>query len=106
MSTLKILFILILVFCVGGTSFALRASRPPILTAPITEDQISQLNRHLENMWNVQSGRFESDVTTIPKTNAKDGELWFIETGTTTRIQIKSNNTVFTFTPDNYGIAQ
>ena len=74
----------------------LRVNRPYTLSYPITEEQVSQLNRYLEDIWNIQNGRFELDVVTTPKNNARNGEVWMIQTGATVRLQWKGNGTIFT----------
>ena len=102
MSYRNVVAMIVLFLFFACAAQALRVTRPPLMKFPLEEDQISQLNRFNEEMWNMQYGRFEFEVTDTPKTNAKDGEMWFLETGVITRIQIKANDTIFTFTPDGY----
>ena len=97
------LVLLIFVFFVKiGVVDAFRIPRPPVFSLPLNQDQINQLNDTLENMWNLQNGEFNFDVVTAIKTGANNGDLWLLQTGNTTRIQYKWNNTIFTVTPDGY----
>lgn len=97
----KFLIAIGIVLC-ATTAFALRVSRPLVLSHPITAEQVSQLNRFLEDVWNIQKGLFEFDVVTTSKANAKNGEIWFLQTGDVVRIQYKGAGHVFTITPDGY----
>jgi len=92
---LVILFILLFT----GTALALRIPRPLILKHPITPDQVSQLNKFLEDVWNMQYGRFEVDVVTTEKANANDGELWILNDSGTYKLQFKAGGSVHTITP-------
>ena len=98
----KLLITLIFLMLITSVAQALRVSRPLVLNHPLTVEQVSQLNRFLEDIWNVQKGLFEFDIVTTTKTNAKNGEIWMLQTGTTVRIQYKANGTIFTITPDGY----
>lgn len=80
----------------------LRIARPPTLSYPIKADEVAQLNKYLEDLWNMQSGRYEMDVVTSAKTAAKNGEVYLIQTGSTVYMQYRANNTIFTITPDGY----
>jgi len=93
-----ILILFFISFC--STVYALRIARPLVLSYPITQEQVSQLNRYLEDVWNMQSGRYEMDTVTSTKTNSRNGEMWMIKTGPTIRIQYKSGDHIFTITPD------
>lgn len=89
-----IITVLILLACVEA--FALRVNRPIKLKYPITEEQVSQLNAYLEEIWLMQNGRFEFDVVTSPKTNSRNGEIWLIQTGLNVRLQWKGNDIIWT----------
>lgn len=96
-------FLIILCFLlIVSNGYALRASRPFILKYPLDQEQISQLNKYMEEIWFMQNGRSEFDIGTSQKTMARNGELWFIDTGGVIRIQIKGSDQIFTFTPDGY----
>ena len=56
--------------------YALRVSKPLTLTYPITAEQVSQLNKYLEEIWLIQNGRQELDVVSSSKTSPKNGEIW------------------------------
>lgn len=73
-------------------SYALRVSKPLTLTYPITAEQVSQLNKYLEEIWLIQNGRFEIDVTSS-KANAKNGEFWI--NSSNNKLEWKSNGTVY-----------
>jgi hypothetical protein len=90
----KIILIILALLLIGTSAFALRASRPLVLTFPLTVDQISQLNRYLEDIWMVQQGRFELDVVTTTKTNAKNGEIWILKSGSNYTLQVKAGGSV------------
>lgn len=98
----KTIIIVLVVLCITTGALALRANRPPILTYPLEEDQISDLNRFMENIWNMQYGRFELDVVTTTKTKANNGEVWIIYTGPVGYIQFKANDHIYTITPDGW----
>lgn len=92
-------FIFFIVLFIATTSHALRVSRPPTLVFPIEEDQVSQINKFNEDMWLMQYGRFELDTSVDSKTDAKNGEFWAINTGVNVLIQLKADDTVYSFTP-------
>ena len=74
----KIIIIIGILLC-ASTVIAYRTNKPIKLRYPITEEQISQLNNFLEEIWLMQNGRFELDVTAT-KTGAKTGEIWINST--------------------------
>lgn len=76
--------------------WALRINRPPSLSYPITQDEVSNLNRFLEDSYNIQQGRYEMDVVTSPKSSAKNGEVWIVWSSPTARIQFKAQNMIWT----------
>lgn len=86
----------ILLIFVSTSAYALRIQRPPVLSHPITEEQVAELNKFLDNIWNIQNGRFELDVVTAPKTGARNGEVWLIQTGANVRIQWKAQGIIYT----------
>jgi len=86
----------VLIILLATNAFGLRASKPIALKYPITEEQITQLNDFLQDIWYMQNGRAELDVVTSPKTNANNGEVWMIMTGGNVRLQFKANNQVYT----------
>lgn len=90
---------ILLIISLGTTAWALRINRPPSLSYPITQDEVSQLNRYLEDLFNIQNGRFELDVVTTSKSAAKNGEVWIIDSGATVSIQYKAKGNVYTITP-------
>lgn len=93
---------IIILFCIiltGVNVWALRINRPPSLSYPITQDEISQLNRFLEDSYNIQQGRFEFDVVTTSKSAAKNGEIWIMDSYPTMSIQFKARNNVYTLSP-------
>ena len=91
----KILIIFLILF-IATNAYALRLNTPPTLSTPTTEEETSQLNRFLNDSWLIQNGRFELDVVTTPKTNAKNGEIWIILTGSVAKIQFKANGIIWT----------
>lgn len=81
---------------------ALRVARPAKLKYPLTEEQITDLNNTLEQLFDMQGGRYEADIETSTKSNANEGEIWLIKTGSTVYIQYKGNNRVYTLTPQGF----
>jgi anti-sigma-K factor RskA len=79
--------------------YALRIQRPLVLTYPLTQDQVSQLNKFLEEIWLLQQGRFELDIVTTTKSNAKNGEIWIFNDGGTYKLAFKAGGAVRTITP-------
>lgn len=96
------LLIVLIVLNIATMAYALRASRPLTLTMPLTQDQLTQLNVYLNDIWNMQSGRFELDIVTTSKSGAKNGEIWIKNTGGTYYLEVKAGGAVRTspaFTP-------
>jgi hypothetical protein len=92
--------ILTIAFLLIATSvYALRVTRPISLTHPITKEQVVQLNRNLDDLWNIQNGRFELDIVTTTKTNSRNGEIWIWNDAGTYKLQFKAGDAVRTITP-------
>jgi len=89
------LFLIVFIFCAVKLD-AFRIARPLLLSHPLNQSQINQLNDTLENLWNLQNGEFNLDIVTTAKTNANNGDFWLIQTGSTVRMQIKANGQVYT----------
>lgn len=83
-------------------AFGYRLDRPITFTYPLDERQVRKLNNTLQDLWNVQNGRQNFDVISSLKSNADNGDLWFIQTGETVYIHFKGNDHVFTITPDGF----
>src|SRR3990167_3473904 len=98
MNRLNNLLTIFLLCLITTNVFAYRISKPLSLTYPITEEQISQLNRFLEEIWILANGRFELDVVTTTKSAAKNGELWIFNDGGTYKLQFKAGDAVRTIT--------
>ena len=96
MRTIPIFLILILW---ASLAWGFRVQRPPTLTLPLDQSQISQLNRYLEDIWKLQQGEFNLDIVTTSKTNSQNGDFWIIRTGAMARIQYKSGDHIFTIQP-------
>ena len=79
---------------------AYRIPRPENFNLPWTEEQMKKHNDSHEDLWNLQNGEFNFDIVTTSKIGANNGDLWFIQTGPTVRLQFKANNHVWTITPD------
>lgn len=86
-----------MILCVTNV-YALRVSKPVTLSNPITDDQLNQLNKFLEEIWLVQNGRQEIDVVTTSKVNARNGEMWIL-TGSTVKLEFKAGGNVYSITP-------
>ena len=85
-------WVVLIILVITVNVYALRISKPLTLTYPLTAEQISQLNKYSEEIWLIQNGRFEFDVTTS-KTNAKNGEVWI--NSSNNKLEWKSNGTVY-----------
>ena len=99
---MKKIVIVLIIMNIATIGYALRASRPPVLTMPLTQDQLTQLNVYLNDLWYMQTGRIELDITTSSKTNAKNGEVWIKNTAGTYYLEFKAGDAVRTspaFTP-------
>ena len=92
----------ILILLTATTVLAFRIPRPLLLSHPLDQQQINQLNDTLENIWNLQNGEFNLDVVDTPKTNADVGDIWLVQTGAVVRLQYKGTGHVFTITPDGF----
>ena len=95
----KMLVLLIIVFL---TTTGFRVLRPPTLSHPLDEEQVKKLNDYLEDIWNLQNGEFNFDNVTTPKTNANNGDLWFVTTGAITTIQYRADGVIFNVVPTGY----
>lgn len=84
-----ILFFLIITTAVYG----LRITRPITFQLPWTEEQVSDLNYTLQQLFLMQDGRFELDYNTVTKPSANDGELWLYTSGVA-KIQYMANDTI------------
>lgn len=89
---LAVVFVLLLIY----QASAFRIAKPTVFALPWTEPQVNQLNDFLDKIWNVHLGELSMDVVTTSKTNADEGDIWFITTGLTTRLQFKAQNRVWT----------
>lgn len=99
---MKKFLIILIVLNIATMAYALRASRPFTLTMPLTQDQLTQLNNYLNDIWNMQGGRYEADIVTTSKSGAKNGEIWIKKTGATYYLEFKAGDAVRTspaFTP-------
>jgi len=85
---------------IADNSIGLRISRPITLKHPLDERQVRELNNVIEEIFNMQEGRFEFDVAEAVKTNARNGEVWILKTGNVSRIQFKANDQIFTLIPN------
>ena len=93
----KILLALLIGIC-AGNAWSLRVALPPVLSNPITDDQVASLNKYLKDVWDIQNGRFEIDTVSSSKTASKNGEIWIL-TSPSPRLQFKSGGTVYTLVP-------
>ncbi len=94
----KLIYIVptIFTFVFSLNAYALRVNRPPTLSYPIKQDEAANLNKFLEDSYNIQNGRFELDAPETTKTNAKNGEFWILDTGVTANMQFRSGGTIYT----------
>ncbi len=90
----KIIISTILIGALASTAWGLRVPYPPTLSSPITDDQLSTLNKNMKDMWDMQSGRFELDIVTTTKTRARNGEIWILLSGGTYYLQVKAGDAV------------
>lgn len=81
------------------SAWALRINRPPTLSDPIDAEQIRHLQKYVDDLWNLQNGEFNFDIVTTTKTNAANGSIWILQTGVTSQIQWKANDTIYTISP-------
>ena len=93
MSNKILILVFLFGFMVANLAYSLRVNFPPTLSLPLTEEQISQLNQYLKDIWNIQNGRMELDVVSSAKSSAKNGELWL--NSTSHKIQWKEGGNVY-----------
>ena len=93
MKKLYFIAFLLLITC---TADAFRIPRPNRYSLPLTQDQINQINDDLDNIWQLSNGEFNLDEETTAKTQAENGDFWILATPITSKIQFKSEDTVFT----------
>lgn len=99
---MRILVAIILIVLFSSLAYALRISKPYTFSLPWTEEQMSRLNAALTDLWNITNGKYNLDIVTTPKTDARNGDMWLIYTSPVTRIQYKSAGLIYTITPDGY----
>jgi len=100
MSKTNVAFLIILILLSSTNVFGFRYARPFTFTYPLDEKQITELNKLLDDMWEVHKGRQNFDIVTTSKANADNGEFWLLNSGSTMYIQYKADDTVHTVTPD------
>jgi hypothetical protein len=54
----------------------------------------------MADLWNITNGKYNLDVVTTPKTDAKNGDMWILFVSPIAKLQYRANNTIFTITPD------
>lgn len=94
--------VMLVIMNIATLGYALRVARPPTLTMPLTQDQLTQMNNYMEDIWDMQNGRFELDIVTTSKNSAKNGEIWIKKTGSTYYLEFRAGDAVRTspaFTP-------
>jgi hypothetical protein len=96
---MKKVIIFLVLLNLATVGYALRITRPPTMTLPITPDQVSQLNRYMEQVWNIQNGRISLDIVTSAKSGATEGEMWILKNGAVYSLQYKAGDQVRTLTP-------
>lgn len=84
------------------TAFGWRMGRPLTLTYPLDERQVRKLNDVLQDVWNISNGRINIDIVDTARTSSDNGDIWFIVTGPTSYIQYKSQDHVYTVTPNGF----
>jgi len=67
---------------------------------PWTSEQMKQHNEAHEDLWNLSNGEYNFDIVTTSKTNADNGDVWILQTGSVARIQFKAIDRVFTLVPE------
>ena len=97
----RLLLILLFLF-ISVNAYAVRISRPITFRHPIDKDEVDEINNIFEQIFLMQEGRYEADIVSTTKTNAKNGELWLIATGSTVKIQFKAGGHVYTLSPDGF----
>ena len=90
----KKIIIFVCLLLISTSVWAYRIKRPLRLELPLTEEQVKELNNMMEEVFLLQQGRYEVDVVTTTKTNAKNGEMWILSSGGTFRLQTKAGDAV------------
>lgn len=99
---MKIFYTLFIILLLSVIAEAYRISRPEQFRLPWTEDQMKKHNDAHEDIWNLTNGEFNLDIVTTSKEKANNGDFWFIQTGSTVRLQFKGAGHIFTITPDGF----
>jgi len=93
---MKKIYFIALLLLITCTADAFRIPRPNRYSLPLTQDQINQINDDLDNIWQLSNGEFNLDEETTAKTQAENGDFWILATPITSKIQFRSEDTVFT----------
>ena len=96
MSNNKRLLVFLFFMLSASTAFGYRIPRPVPLNLPLTEDQVNQLNDAQENVWNLTNGEFNLDEVSTTKSRAGNGDFWILATPITSKIQFRSDDTIYT----------
>ena len=79
----------------GGIAHAYRASRPTPMRLPLDDNQITELNNSIENLWNITNGRYSLNIVTSNPdgtTRGKVGDMLLLSTGGTYYLEINVDN--------------
>jgi len=96
------IYVSLILLLLTSPSEARRISRPDTFKLPWSEEQVTNISNTLEDIFLMQKGRYEMDIVTTPKTDANNGEMWLLITGSTVYIQFKGADHIFTLTPTGF----
>jgi hypothetical protein len=93
----KSIIILFLIF-LSGSVYAYRIQQPIRYELPWTKEQVKELNNTLDGLFLSQQGRYETDIVTSSKTNARNGEAWILSESGTHYYEFKAGDNIYRLT--------
>ena len=90
---------------------ARRISRPDVYKLPWSDEQITNLNNIQEDIFQMQKGRYESDIVSTTKSSPNNGEMWITTgivagvalTGQIAEVNYRTGDENFVLSPAVYG---
>jgi len=93
----KLIAITALILIISGTSYAFRASKPPVFTKLDDPVQLTNLNNTLEDLWNITNGRISIDIRASDG-NVDNGDIWIIDSGSTHQLRWRAGDVTYSVT--------
>jgi hypothetical protein len=105
------IYVSLIILLLAVPAQARRISRPDSFKLPWTEEQVTDISNTLEDIFNMQKGRYEHDIVSTTKSNPNDGEMWITTgivgavalTGQIAEVDFRAGGVNYTLSPDVYG---